>query len=144
MEAQRNVTFSNISIVLNNSLDYDDSYSEFYLYADCKEPENFGEFIRNKSELICKREPLNIWNFEFGNQNVKFKLGRIISDMVCGVYFKQTEIYPGVPNAITSIFPQLFDLMINPLKAFCIVFGTIIVFLIILCIFVREKKRSLN
>ena len=73
MEAQQNVTFSNISIVLNNSLDYDDyssSFADFFLYAECKEPENFTEFIRNKSELICKRKPLNI--IEFGNQNVKF------------------------------------------------------------------------
>ena len=69
MEEQHNITFSNLSIFLNKSLDYDDyngSYGEFFLYDDCDNLDNFTEVIRNKSELICKREPLNINNFELG------------------------------------------------------------------------------
>ncbi|CAG5078863.1 Oidioi.mRNA.OKI2018_I69.PAR.g9106.t1.cds [Oikopleura dioica] len=122
------VSLSNISVSLNNtstndpnttvatntaadeSTDYYFSSSDqFYLYIDCEIPPNFSEIIRNTSELICKRKPLKISLFAF--------------DLVCAAYFQENEIYRGVPKSITTIFPQLFELMINPLKAVCIVFG---------------------
>ena len=50
MREQKNVTFSNISVVLNNSFDYSDSsaaYDDFYHYSDCEEPKNFTDVLRN-------------------------------------------------------------------------------------------------
>jgi len=46
MEVEQNLTFSNFSVVLNESLIYDDS-SSFYIYLDCEEPNNVSEVIRN-------------------------------------------------------------------------------------------------
>ena len=64
MEVEQNLTFSNFSVVLNESLIYDDS-SSFYIYLDCEESNNFSDVIRNMRFVTVLKELKQFDNFVF-------------------------------------------------------------------------------